>query len=212
LHKLNKLLDISLPIGQDYTSWPGFESYKLTHLGSTSEGAGFFLTRLTLLTQIATHIDAPSHYLKAGKSIDEIPIDVFMGKARLLDLSSVEGSIITAQDCIRQGQWTERVLLKTRASKSWHSQCFPCDYPVLEKQAVDYLSSKGVRILVTDTPSVDEFSCKSPRIHLWLSEYDIYIMESAYLFEAEEGYYELIALPLNLKGADGSPVRAVLHK
>ena len=67
-------------------------------------------------------------------------------------------------------------------------------------------------MLATDTPSVDEFSCKSPRVHLWLSEYDIYIMESAYLFEAEEGYYELIALPLNLKGADGSPVRAVLHK
>lgn len=204
-------LDISLAIGPEYVSWPGFESFELTNITSVSEEFEYFLTKVTMLTQTGTHVDAPSHYIKDGKGIEAIPFSLFIGRAKVLDLSTVQGNFITAMHCIRDGEWPQRVLLKTRASSAWNSKCFPQDYPVLEKEAVEYLFNKGVRVLATDTPSVDEFTSKSPRVHLWLAERDIYIMESAYLYEAQEGYYELIALPLNIQGADGSPVRAILR-
>lgn len=204
-------MDISLAIGSGCISWPGYDSFKIEEIKTLGDSFGYGLTKISMLTQTGTHIDAPSHYAENGASAAAIPLELFIGDARVLDLSSLEGSIISIADCMRAGEWPARVLLKTRASAEWKNERFPQDYPVLDEEAVGYLFRQGVKVVGTDTPSVDEFTSKSPLVHRWLAERDIYILESAYLYEVQEGYYELIALPLKIQGADGSPVRAVLR-
>src|SRR5690625_3582348 len=73
------------------------------------------------------------------------------------------------------------------------------------------MKSIGVKLVGVDTPSVDPISSKDLVGHHALHERDIYILENVMLDGIEEGDYELIALPLALEEADGSPVRAVIR-
>jgi len=83
-------------------------------------------------------------------------------------------------------------------------------FPVMEAGLIDYLADQEVRLVGLDVPSVDPPESKSLANHHRLGEKGIYILESLDLRGAKPGRYELIALPLKIGGADGSPVRAVL--
>jgi len=68
-----------------------------------------------------------------------------------------------------------------------------------------------VKLIGLDLPSVDQITEPSMRIHHLLDAANILILESLDLRRAEPGVYDLIALPLKIAGAEGSPVRAVLR-
>ena len=75
----------------------------------------------------------------------------------------------------------------------------------------EFLQDKGIRLLGVDVPSVDPADCKVVSAHHSLHRSDVHILENVMLGHVEPGNYELIALPLAIEGADGSPVRAVVR-
>jgi arylformamidase len=85
------------------------------------------------------------------------------------------------------------------------------DFAALSPALVDELHARGVRLVGLDSPSVDLFASKDLPSHQALLRHDMAILEGLVLAHVPEGVYELIALPLPLAGADGSPVRAVLR-
>ena len=85
------------------------------------------------------------------------------------------------------------------------------DFASLSPELVDDLYHHGVRLIGIDTPSVDPFDSKALEAHHAFARNDMAILEGLVLAGIEEGEYELIALPLRIKGADASPVRAVLR-
>ena len=118
-------------------------------------------------------------------------------------------SMIWVQDVAIEGlALMPRLLLRTGA---WTDPCmFPTRFPVMGDEVPAYLQSQGVVLVGVDVPSVDLFESKDLQIHHALHSRGIHILK-LFLADVPAGRYELIALPLKLEGADGSPVRAILR-
>ena len=122
---------------------------------------------------------------------------------------------LSGRETIRKGDLkgidlrpTPRLLLRTGG---WPDPSrFPERIPVMEPDLPAFLRQQGVVLVGLDVPSVDQIDSVELPVHHALSEAGIRILESLRLAGVPEGTYELVALPLRLGGADGSPVRAVL--
>ena len=88
---------------------------------------------------------------------------------------------------------------------------FPDAIPVMEADLPVWLADRGVRLIGVDLPSVDPLDSKTLDNHHALGRAGIVIVEGLSLADVPEGRYELMALPLKIIGADGSPLRAVLR-
>ena len=88
---------------------------------------------------------------------------------------------------------------------------FNTDFRSFSPEAIELLAKKKVKLIGIDTPSFDLFESKDLASHKKLSEHGIRNLEGLVLEGLEEAVYELIALPLKIKGADASPVRAILR-
>src|SRR5699024_1740992 len=104
---------------------------------------------------------------------------------------------------------TERLLIKTSLPNN--PTCFPEEVPGITSDGAAYMAKMGVKLVGVDVPSVDPITSKELAGHHALHQQDIYILENVMLDEVEVGDYELIALPLAMTEADGSPVRAVIR-
>lgn len=159
-----------------------------------------------------THVEAPLHTNEAGAAIDALPLDLFVGPARVLDLTGVE-SEITPGDLIAAGLGDDaRVLLKTTNSERiLHGTEAPETWVGLAPEGAELLVERGVRLVGVDfytveTPGRD----KSFDSHYILSAAGIATIEQVDLAAAPAGLYELICLPVPISGAEAAPARAVL--
>ncbi|MED4018772.1 arylformamidase [Sutcliffiella cohnii] len=203
-----KWIDISQPLDETLAHWPGDTpfSYKLTY---TKEQTGSVnIGQMTMSLHSGTHVDAPFHFHNDGEKILDLELDVFIGKARVVDLSSFEKIDEVALSQVDLDGVT-RLLVKTSVPN--RPNHFPNSIPYVTADGAAYLSSKGVRLIGVDVPSVDSLDSKELEGHHALHRHQIYILENLMLDRVAEGEYELIALPLALKDADGSPVRAVIR-
>jgi arylformamidase len=137
-----------------------------------------------------------------------VDLSLFIGPARVIEVPA--GGVVSA-DVLGPWDWskTPRCLLKTGGSSN--CQCFNAGFVPVSEEAAHYLVQHGVRLVGTDSPSVDAHSSKDLPVHLIFGQGDVAILESLQLCGIPEGVYELIALPLRLVGLDASPVRAVLR-
>ena len=195
------IYDITIPMNPTLAVWPGDTEFAFTSTawGTISVGA------LTMSCHTGTHADAPCHFLPEGIGIAEIPIEIYVGECVVLDVVGLDE---ISPEVFGDADLPPRVLLKTLA---WTDHtCFPNEVPVLAEASVALLASRGVRLIGLDVPSVDRLQSKDLPIHHALAAAGIHILESLDLRQIVPGRYQLIALPLRLDGADGSPVRAVL--
>ena len=84
--------------------------------------------------------------------------------------------------------------------------------PNFQSETVERLARAGTRLIGVDVPSVDPETSKELPSHMACRRHDIRIIENLVLADVMPGDYELIALPLKLKGLDAAPVRAVLRR
>jgi len=159
-----------------------------------------------------THVEAPLHTNEEGASIDALPFDLFVGPARVLDLTGV-ATEITAADLIAAGLADEpRVLLKTTNSERvLHGTEAPETWVGLAPEGAELLIERGVRLVGVDfytveTPGRD----KTFNSHYILSAAGISTIEQVDLADAPAGVYELVCLPIPITGAEAAPARAVL--
>ena len=140
----------------------------------------------------ATHVDAPLHFVEVARSIDQMPLELFMGPCRVVTAHG----ILTGSDIdLIQPQNGERIL--------FHGGAF------LSQSAAFALGEAGVILLGTDQQSIgpagDE---RAPHVELLSRE--IVLLEGLNLDDVPDGAYTLFALPLKVCGLEASPVRAVL--
>lgn len=174
-----------------------------------SRGDSVTLSTLRATVHLGAHADAPSHYGPAGRSIEAMPLERYVGPCRLIRVSAARGSRI-GPDAIPADLRAERVLIATGTypdPERWND-----DFAALEPETVDLLKSRGTRLVGIDTPSVDLKSDTKLLAHHRFLANDMVILEGLTLDGVAEGEYELIALPLKLVGFDASPVRAVLRR
>lgn len=206
------IYDITLPVGPALAGWPGDAPFRLAWTTRIAEGESVNLGEVSMSLHAGTHVDAPLHYRDSGAAIDATDLSVYIGPAVVADVRGIETIRISDIEVALEGielRTAPRLLLKTGAWKD-HAR-FPESIPVLECDVPAWLGARGVRLLGLDVPSVDALDSKDLPIHHALGRQEITILESLNLADVAPGSYELIALPLRLAGADGSPVRAILR-
>ncbi len=204
-----KIFDISLPLNEQTIIYPGTTSLKITPTRSTVTGSA--LSEITLSSHAGTHIDAPSHVIEGGKTIDQINLETFYGPCRVLDFSQVKEGISVSDLESKNIKEGERILLKTNNSKRGFEQFYQ-DYIYLTSEAAFYLAQQKIKLVGIDSLSIKKRGLQDNRAHIELLSKDIPILEGLNLGEVEEGEYTLIAFPLAFTGIDGSSARAIIVK
>lgn len=204
-----KYLDVSRPIFTGMPVWPGDTPTQFDFAATKAGGYSCNVGRLRTSMHAGTHVDAPYHYLEDGAKIDELAVETYFGPARVVD---VRGRAVVTPEAFAGLDLaaTPRVLLRTDC---WLDVTrFPATWPVLAPGLATFLVAQGVKLIGLDFPSVDAIDSKDLPVHHECGRTGLLILESLDLRAAEPGVYDLSALPLRVRGGDGSPVRAVLRR
>ncbi|MFZ0038311.1 MAG: cyclase family protein [Candidatus Acidiferrales bacterium] len=202
--------DISLPLHTASPRWPGKSPLTLQLIRSLSRGDACTSRSFGMDIHLGTHIDAPAHFIRDGDTIDRVPLATMVGPCRVIEFTGPPGSEIPADIVARQR--AERVLFKTQNSEMLSRTTFEPHFVSLSEALAYVLVRERLRLVGIDYFSVDRFESPNSAVHHILLQAGVLILEGINLSGIEPGDYQLLALPLNIVGAEGSPVRAVLVK
>ncbi len=205
-----KIIDISVPIHPKMHVYPGDQALSVTPTAQIAQGDPYNLTAITMSLHTGTHIDAPYHFIPQGAKADELPLELFMGRAWVCALENLKS--IGAQDLAQQGisDGVERLLIKTDNSRLWQRAGFQEGFTYLRPDAARWIVERGIRLVGLDYLSVEEMGAPRPETHLTLLGAGIVILEGLDLSAVAAGSYTLMCFPLRVAGSDGAPCRAVL--
>lgn len=204
------LYDITRTVSHRTAVWPGDAPFSAEYVYRLSEGYAVNLLTITMSPHTGTHIDAYYHYEPGGLHPASMPLDVYIGPARVVTVSRRSGAL--TPDDFRHADMTgvERLLIHSHVSDLDDNQ-WASEYPYLSIELIEWLASSGVRLIGLDSPSLDAFDSTELRCHHALNRYKMVNIELLQLCGVPDGDYELIALPLKLDEVCGSPVRAILR-
>lgn len=201
------MMDITRVLYAGHPNWPGDTPLVLNETMLMTDGASANVLSLTTSTHCGTHIDAPYHYLLNGPRLESIALDTLIGECQVIHVKT--RGPVSADVLAPFERLPERVLFYTGQPQRWES--FPQDFSPLSVELIKALASKGVKLVGTDSPSVDAFDSKDLPVHHAFAEAGLFILEGLNLSQTPAGTYELICLPLSIPYADASPVRAILR-
>ncbi len=211
--KPTSLIDISVMLHTGMVHWPGDPSVAITRTSDLAHGDAATVSRLSMGSHTGTHMDAPLHFLRSGKGLDEMPLVTTGGPARVIAIRHPH--MITPDELrthhIRRG---ERILLKTtNSSCCWKRARFVEDFVHLSTEAARFLAARRVRTVGIDYLSVGGYRQRNGVVvHRTLLAAGIWIIEGLDLSRVRPGRYELICLPLRVLASDGAPARAILRR
>lgn len=201
--------DISLTLSPDTPRWVSAPPFELHDRKRMARGDTFNASSVTMSVHAGTHVDAPFHFLADGATIESLPLEVYMGPARVVAVDA-EGQITAKHvDALDLGGDT-RVLLKTRNSRLLHRPAYEPGFAAFSVEAAAALVARGVKLVGLDYLSVASADEQVP-VHRAFLDHGVAVLEGIDLSPVPPGRYELICLPIKLQGADGAPCRAVLR-
>lgn len=207
-----EILDISVGLSDRLPTWPGGVGF---HLERTQqiEQDGVNVSKIESCVHVGTHVDAPSHFVAGGNTVEDLSLQILMGPAAVVSVP--EASSITADllDSLAVPPGTKRLLFKTKNSELWTRGVreFKRDYVALTADAAQWVVDRDIRLVGVDYLSVQRFQ-DSPLTHEILLKAGVIIVEGLNLAKVEPGEYELACLPLKIIGSEGAPARAVLMR
>jgi arylformamidase len=209
--RVPKLLDVSVPLTEGIPAYPGNPAFEFQPIKRIADGGSSNVSRLVMGTHTGTHIDAPKHFIDVGIGVDELPLDLLIGRTRVVEIP--KRGPITADDLAAAGLREDiRVLLKTPNSSLWNSGTFHEDYAHVASSGARYLVEQGVKVVGIDYLSIEQFKSSGAPAHRTLLSNGVIIIEGLNLSDAEPGMYEMYCLPLRVTGGDGAPARVVLKR
>jgi len=203
-----KIIDISWPLTEDTVGYKNHKKIEFKDL-SKFDQANIRATRMRIGAHDGTHVDAPAHFIKEGKTIDQFPVTATMGEAVVLEMSHV-GEVISGDDLakheIKEGQI---VLLKTTNSALSHFGEFNKGFVYLDASGAHYLVEKKVKAVGIDYLGIER-NQKGHGTHIELFRNNVMIIEGLRLAAVQAGEYFLCCLPIDVIGLASAPARAVL--
>ena len=179
--------------------YPGDPAPEKQILNSMEEGDSYNLSAFSMCAHNGTHVDAPFHFIRDGKTVDEIDLDAFVGMAYVAEhqgtVSGDDAAEIIKKAKEQDPEAAKRILIKGNAEVS--------------SEAAKVFASSGILLLGNESQTVGPEDAPM-EVHLILLGAGVVLLEGIRLENVSEGVYMLNAAPLNLSGADGSPCRAVL--
>jgi len=211
---MTKLIDLSHPLEGGQRVFPEDPPISV-EIHHTIDSIGYNLTKVSLSSHQGTHLDAPYHFFDNGETVDQIDLHRFYGPATVVDLApggALEARTpLTAQsfephaDLFQPGA---RILYRTGWDRMFGRPEFFTDSPTLTLGAARWIADRKIGLLGMDTPTPSEDWLECHHI-LLRSGTEIVIVEGLTRLEQLPESFVFIGFPLNLKGRDGSPIRAV---
>ncbi len=204
-----RMWDISVKDEPSMHFYPGDPVLEMRRVRTLAAGDPVNLTHLALGAHTGTHVDAPAHFLEDAPTLEQIPLDRFVGPATVLDLRGrrvIDAEVLRSQDLSARGI----VLFKTDNSELWAKPRFDEGFTYLTPDGAELLVERGVTTVGIDYLSIEQFGSTSFAAHKILLGRGVPIIEGLDLRAVSAGAYTLVCLPLNLQGVDGAPARAIL--
>ena len=213
-------VDLTHPLRVGMPVWPDHPPFEQRKVSSLENGDLSCNHALCMSEHTGTHFDAPLHFIRGGRSIAEIPVQRFFGRLATIDARdqapdsevSVERLLRFEAEhgAIRSG---DAVMFSFGWARYWahpeHGDRFFRDWPGLSRQASEALIERGVRIVGSDSLSIDRFSSSTFPAHNALLAADVLIGENFAKLDQLPPWCSLVALPLPIEGGSGSPTRAI---
>jgi kynurenine formamidase len=210
-----KPIDLTLTISESIPSFPGSPKPQFISWSNLKED-GYNLELLFLSSHTGTHLDAPHHFIKNGLKINQIPLDRLIGKAILIKIKKTKNNAITKSDIIlferKNGEIPNKssIFFFTGWQKNLKKKNYFTENPGLDISAAKYIVSKKINLVGIDSPSIDLGNDESFSVHHIFSKNNILIVENlTNLKKISSKEFNFTILPLKLKDATGSPVRAI---
>jgi arylformamidase len=203
-----RYFDISPEVHAGLGVFPGDTAFRREVAVNFDAGAAYQASSIHTTVHLGAHVDAPNHYDPRGTGIEARSLDLYMGPCQVVSVRIARNARIRPSDLNGAKIAAPRVLFKTESFPDpdrWNS-----DFAALSAELVEYLFERGVKLVGIDTPSIDPCEDKVLESHQAVSKRDMAILEGVILKDVPDGKYTLVALPLKIRGADASPVRAVL--
>lgn len=202
------LIDLSHPLEHGQSTFPFDPKLSIVPHGNTTT-LRYNITQIVMGSHQGTHLDAMYHFIDDGRTLDQMPLDWFYGPAHLIRIPKDAGEELTVGDfepfesLLTPGA---RIIYETGWHRHFGNEDFFTAFPSLTLAAGEYLASKKIRLLGMDTPtpSTDWYE-----IHHILLGAEIVIVETLANLDRVPDQFTFIGFPLNFKGRDGSPIRAV---
>lgn len=210
--RIKKIVDLSMDITNSTPVYPGDPEPDIRP-AATIEQDGYNVSQVNFGSHTGTHVDAPVHINKNGQTIDEAGLVPFMGRGMIIDVTGKgPGDPITLEDIIPylKRMDSEVIVLFYTGWSVFVGEERYYKHPYLSIEAVEAMLAKGVRTFLIDALNIDPPDGSSFGAHEAITEVNGIIGENLTNLEAVDFADPFImALPLKLKGLDGSPVRAV---
>jgi kynurenine formamidase len=210
-----RILDLTLTISNKIPTFPGSPQPKFIPWENVRDD-GYNLEFLFMSTHTGTHIDAPYHFLEKGAKIHEISLKKLVSEAVLIQSKKKDGESITKTDIQKfekkHGKIASfsSVIFYTGWQRNLQKKYYFEKNPGLSVSAAKYLASKKINLVGIDSPSVDLGTDSKFSVHQIFAKKGILIVENlANLEKIKSSKFHLVVLPLKLKNATGSPVRAI---
>lgn len=209
-----KIIDLTHEISEEMPVYPGTEGPKFEPANSY-EADGFKETCMIMYTHTGTHMDPPAHLFAGRTTLDQFPVAQFVGKALVIDCSDLkEGQRITMDYINRQREKAddaEFILFRSGWDQYWGTEKYFGDYPCIDSEVAEYLVKSNKKGIGLDVIGLDPIADTELTLHKkLLQEHEIVIIENLMnLHLLGKDLFLFCALPLKLKEADGSPVRAI---
>lgn len=205
--RVRRIHDITQPLGTNTAVWPGDREVELSWTMRLERGDSVNVAALCLTMHAGTHLDGPLHFRAGGGTPAEVPLEALIGPALVLDArgrDALDADLVDGIDLHAE----ERLLF--RCFDRFVPGEFPSPFPPITPALARLCAEAGVKMVATESPSVDAFDAKHLVTHLILAAGDVAIVENVVLSDVAAGRYVAVVLPLNLTETDSSPVRAVL--
>jgi len=203
-----EIIDISWPITQDMTGYKDKKNVRFKQL-KTFDNDGVRESVILCGTHIGTHVDAPSHLLRDGKTIDQVSLSQLMGPCTVIDFTAIAEKIVPADLQKHDITKEQIVLFKTKNSLTSAVDDFDHQFVYLGASGAQYLAEKEVKAVGIDYLGIERDQEGHPS-HGALMDKNIPIIEGLRLQQVEAGNYFFCCLPLLIMGLEAAPARAVL--
>jgi len=206
---VGELIDISPVISSNVAVFPGDVPFSRAVALDMRKGDHLTLSSITTTLHVGAHTDAPNHYDREGGDIADRDLSIYLGSCQVMAVDVARGARVTPDD-LPGPILAPRLLLRTGTFPDPNH--FNTDFAALSPELIAFAHDAGVKLIGLDTPSIDPCEDKVLLSHNAIAARDMAILEGVVLEDVAPGLYTLVALPLPLRGADASPVRAVLIK
>ena len=210
-----KILDLTLSISDKIPTFPGSPQPNFIPWENVKED-GYNLEVLFLSSHTGTHMDAPYHFLENGAKIHEISLKKLVSEAALIQCRKSSDQYVTKTDIQKfekkhgKIENFSSVIFYTGWQKNLQKKHYFTKNQGLSVSAAKYLALKKISLIGIDSPSIDLGKDSKFSVHQIFAKKGMLIVENlANLDKIKSPKFHLVVLPLKLKNATGSPVRAI---